>query len=48
MKHVQTHKKTHQIIIEKTSYENKQNPKNLKHAKVTYKSQNIKNKNLRL
>ena len=47
MKHVQTHKKTHQIIIEKTSYENKQNPKKPKHAKVTYKSQNIKKKNLR-
>lgn len=49
MKHVQTHKKWHQIIIEKTSYvfatssiKNKQNPKKPKHAKVTYNSQNIK------
>ena len=48
MKHVQTHKKSHQIIIEKTSYvfdtsfiKNKQNRKKSKHAKVTYNSQNI-------
>ena len=49
MKHVQTHKKSHQIIIEKTSYvfatssiKNKQNPKKQKHAKVTYNSRIIK------